>query len=213
MTINHIGHVFEQTYNPTWWHFIFIAIGLTTYPIMSFLLVEGYHKTRNKWKYLGRITLMWIISILPFHYAFQMDYNINPVNNIMFTLAVGLLMIHLITKTKTNFWIIPAIIITITSDWAIFGVLFTLAFYKGYENKKLILFYSSLVSLFMTALMMFNPITERYAMIGLLLPILLIYHYNGQRGYDKPWFKWFFYLYYPAHMIILILVRYAMNII
>jgi hypothetical protein len=39
-----------------------------------------------------------------------------------------------------------------------------------------------------------------------LVSALLILCYTGKRGYDKPWFRWFSYLYYPAHIAIIAIV-------
>ena len=36
-----------------------------------------------------------------------------------------------------------------------------------------------------------------------LLACVLIFCYNGQRGYDKKWFRYFEYLYYPVHLILI----------
>jgi hypothetical protein len=40
----------------------------------------------------------------------------------------------------------------------------------------------------------------------IVLAIPILYQYNGQRGKWKG-MKWFFYVYYPLHMIILGLIR------
>lgn len=36
-----------------------------------------------------------------------------------------------------------------------------------------------------------------------LLACLLIFCYNGQRGYNKKWFRYFTYLYYPVHLVLI----------
>jgi len=47
--------------------------------------------------------------------------------------------------------------------------------------------------------------------IGRMLCFALVSHflrcYNGQRGAGGKTMQWFFYLYYPAHMLLLALVR------
>jgi hypothetical protein len=40
---------------------------------------------------------------------------------------------------------------------------------------------------------------------GLVVSLLLLC-YNGKRGYDKPWFRYFNYLYYPVHIAIIALI-------
>lgn len=44
-----------------------------------------------------------------------------------------------------------------------------------------------------------NVKSEIYAIFA-IIPILL---YNGKRGYDKKWFRWTEYLFYPVHIFIL----------
>lgn len=40
------------------------------------------------------------------------------------------------------------------------------------------------------------------------LAIIPLYLYNGKRGYNKKWFKYFSYLYYPMHIVILFAIFY-----
>ena len=45
---------------------LFDIIGRIAFPIFMFLLVEGYFKTKNRWKYLGYLVVFGIISEIPF---------------------------------------------------------------------------------------------------------------------------------------------------
>lgn len=42
-----------------------------------------------------------------------------------------------------------------------------------------------------------------------IMAILLILFYNGVRGYNKPWFKYGSYIYFPVHIIIIFAVFYV----
>lgn len=44
---------------------LFDIIGRIAFPIFMFLLVEGYFKTKNRWKYLGYLVVFGIISEIP----------------------------------------------------------------------------------------------------------------------------------------------------
>lgn len=48
----------------------------------------------------------------------------------------------------------------------------------------------------------FGLMPEEFAIIS-AIPLLF---YNGERGYNKPWFRKFSYLYFPLHLIIIFLV-------
>ena len=45
---------------------LFDIIGRIAFPIFMFLLVEGYFKTKNRWKYLGYLVVFGIVSEIPF---------------------------------------------------------------------------------------------------------------------------------------------------
>lgn len=39
-----------------------------------------------------------------------------------------------------------------------------------------------------------------------IMAALFIFLYNGKRGYNKPWFKYFCYLYFPVHIVVIFLI-------
>ena len=45
-----------------------------------------------------------------------------------------------------------------------------------------------------------------YQPLYLVLPLLTVF-YNGQCGSRKPVHKWFFYIFYPAHLLLLAALR------
>lgn len=53
-------------------------------------------------------------------------------------------------------------------------------------------------------------VNKTYALVqsGVILVYPFLKHYNGKKG-NAGWLKWFFYLYYPAHLIIVGIVRLA----
>ena len=62
--------------------------------------------------------------------------------------------------------------------------------------------------------MMIFPILTVSKIYGIVtLFVILVYpvmkQYNGQRG-KAGWLKWFFYIYYPAHLIVIGIVRMVM---
>lgn len=46
-----------------------------------------------------------------------------------------------------------------------------------------------------------------YQLGVLLVPLLLHYTYNGKAGSKKPIHKWFFYVFYPLHLLVLGLLK------
>lgn len=105
MLINHIGSGFRLFEYSESLFFFTEFIGKLTFPIMAFLLVEGFHYTKNVRKYAFRLTFFWIISIYPFHilhYPNSPFDLIELVNNIFFTLLMGLILLVLYEKPTIN---------------------------------------------------------------------------------------------------------------
>ena len=68
--------------------------------IFMFLLIEGYFRTTNRWKYLGMLLLFGIISEIPYDMFTTASYFEPNGNNIMFTLALVLVIIWIIDTLK-----------------------------------------------------------------------------------------------------------------
>ncbi|MGX7149086.1 TraX family protein [Enterococcus ureasiticus] len=222
MLLNHIGSGFRLFEYSDQLFFFTEFIGKLTFPIMAYLLVEGFHYTRNIKKYAARLAFFWIISIYPFHLLHSSNTPFSPtelVNNIFFTLLMGLILITLYGKTKNIILHILLVIAfsfaTILSDWNLLGVLMIFGFYRiqNADLKKIVppvytvlIFLSLMVIVYLVAPGSV-PWYELIAPLGILGTIPLLLNYNGQRGYSPNWVKWGFYLFYPLHMIVLILIR------
>ncbi|MFD2306686.1 TraX family protein [Enterococcus termitis] len=222
MLLNHIGSGFHLNEYSEPLFFFTELVGKLTFPIMAYLLVEGFHYTRNLKKYALRLTVFWLISIYPFHLLFFQNYPFDPtefVNNIFFTLLMGLLLIISYEKTKSTLLHVLLVIgfslATILSDWQLIGVLLIFGFYRinNVTLKKTIPLLYTTAFLFILLMIVYFispssvPWYEFLSVFGILGTAPLLLAYNGQRGYSPNWVKWGFYLFYPLHMIILILIR------
>ncbi|MEX2784245.1 TraX family protein [Streptococcus sp. H49] len=220
MFINHIGYIFKEEYAWPIWTFAYLSIGLLTYPIMAYLLVQGFHYTRNRWKYAGRMALFWILSILPFHYAFGYSGAVNLVNNVMFTLMMGIFLMMVCEKVNNQPYQILLVclfsLVTLQSDWAIIGIVMIYGFYisqkKDWHSAWVIWLSAILLMLiFSTAipdrsLLTGNVTIDSLSRLGILGTIPLLNCYNRQRGYNPLWVKWGFYCFYPLHLSLLALI-------
>lgn len=79
---------------------IFDILGRIAFPIFIFLLIEGYFRTTNRRKYLGMLLLFGIISEIPYDMFTTASYFEPNGNNIMFTLALVLVIIWIIDTLK-----------------------------------------------------------------------------------------------------------------
>ena len=107
--------------------------------------------------------------------------------------------------------IILICLVTFPSDWSCIASLCVLAFGTNRGDLKKqsfwLLFYAALY-----AVVYFFAIDRVYGIlqmgVALSLPILRLY--NGQRGKWRG-MKWFFYLYYPLHLVVCGILRVALH--
>lgn len=217
MVIDHIAWAFVPTVSLPGqiMHFI----GRLTAPTMAYFVAEGYVYTSNIKKYILRMGIFSIISWMPFVYfetghlpiAFS-DGNIHiePYMGVIYTLFLGLLAICLWDRAKWPKWckvlgVIGLCVILVCGDWAFFNVLWCLFLYQ-YRNKpkqKWIAF--SAVGILCCVPMLFSEPWWAYLfMVGIyMVPFLMQFGYNGKPGSKHVINKWFFYIFYPLHLLLL----------
>lgn len=212
MSMDHTGIVFGD-YMPLWAKIMLFAFGGLTFPTMAYLLVEGYRHTSDFKRYALRLLVFALISVLPFMWAMH-----SPGLNVIFTLLLGLLTLHLYDhmKNRTAFWFVFAffIVISVIMDWSLMGVPMVLLYYvlEGKWKRVIIpaLFpIGFALSELVVGLLFFPSITQAlpsiaFACVGCSLTIPLLAAYNGKRG--RP-VKYLFYIYYPGHLLILAILR------
>lgn len=226
MFINHMGSIFSWSYHSQTLPLYAISefVGKFTFPIMAYLLVEGFYYTRNKRKYAARLAMFWLLSIYPFYLMHSAPYGafsvIDIPNNILFTLLMGLLMLMCYDKVNNKiarfFIVFIFAIFTILSDWNVIGIILVWAFYQFHHKKgiKITLGIYFLVFELIAIIGLFTithpvrPMIELLGSFGFLVVAYFLTNYNGKRGYSPSWIKWGFYLFYPAHLVILEMISY-----
>ncbi len=205
------------------------VIGKITLPIMAYFIVEGFHKTSNINKYIKRMGIFALMSYLPFIFAFTGELPNKDsflMLNVIYTLFLSLLLLKLI-HSKINVFLRGILILTILfisnyGDWGIICLIIVVLFDLGYGNfKKQAKYYSIYVFLVMGLIFTFielifgvikNNINEdllfRLTNIGMFIPVILLYFYNGEKGKSNKITKWGFYLFYPLHLLVLGFIKY-----
>jgi hypothetical protein len=191
------------------------TIGRTAFPIFCFLLVEGFFHTRQRFYYIIRMFFFCILSEIPFDLAIYDKWYDFTSQNVYWTLLLGLLAMTVIEWSKekfrymrengrTSFWtednvegivhvLIAFAFMTIAylmqTDYDMNGVALILILYLFDSTKfvRLLVGYLSML-------------WEAWCFPG----FILMYFYNGKRG-RQP--KYFFYLFYPCHLLLLYFLR------
>lgn len=196
-------------------------IGRLTAPIMWFFISEGYHYTHNIKKYMLRLLGFAIIS----HFTYCFAFGINPVpfstgifnqTSVMYPLFIAVLVLWLQdSETRMNRWLKQIIIFILVwsafpADWSCIAVLVIIAMYRNRGNlKKQMVFMMLWAALYAAVSFLF--VNKVYGLIQLFVILVfpLLKKYNGERGKAR-WTKWAFYIYYPAHLMIIGLLRTAL---
>lgn len=179
------------------------SIGRLAFPIFCFLLVEGFLHTRNEMKYAGNLLLFAFISEIPFDLAFFDTPFFMGAQNVYFTLFFGVTMMHFLKKQESNSWM-QAVIVAVACvcaflfkcDYMHWGILMIASFYL-FRNMRFRQFLTAGIAAAISSLTLFGTA---------VLSLLPIACYNGRRGRLRA--KYFFYIFYPMHIILLILLRY-----
>lgn len=224
MLLNHIAHVLLP--RGTLLYVILEDIGYFTAPAMCFFLVEGYHYTRSKWKYGRRLFLFALLSQGPYYLAFHYG-NLN----MFFTLFCCFLILVVLERVE-RLWLqkilcILLLFVTVFSDWALIAPLLTILLARNWEDQRKMWASYVGIALFFVVLnlqssMAISRVDGREASLtaqavcqafcaglGILAAAAaVLIFYNGERAKKGQTIsKWFFYFFYPTHLMILYLIK------
>lgn len=206
MTIDHVGMVLFPT-NP-----LFRIIGRLAFPIYAYMIAEGCRYTRSFPKYLG--TLAGVAAVCQAVYLLAMG-SLYQCILVTFSLSVALIfLVRRAEKTKKPAaWV--AVVAGILAvffltellpellpntdfqvDYGFWGVL--LPVYVYLAKRKGLQLAATAVCLVLVSIEI--GVVQWFSLLA--LPLLALY--NGQRGKWKM--KYFFYIYYPAHLVVIYLV-------
>lgn len=210
-------------------------LGRLAFPLFCFLLIEGLRHTHDRRKYLRNLALFALISEIPSDLFFRTWGARGDGMSIFSTLALGLLVL-IATEAfaeecrRRDYGPVPAVLFFLAAcsgtiylagllhmeydEWGV-GLIYMIycgehlacgiAAKRGTERGALLRRVGASVMILIWLIAYDVEAEWRSEVYGIpvVLPILL---YNGKRGsYRVP--KWFFYVLYPAHLILLVLLR------
>lgn len=197
---------------PIW----FAYIGRLAAPIFFFLIVEGLFHTSNRKKYITRLFIFGALMIF-------IDLLLGIHNNIFLSLGLSVSFMTLFEYGKSQekasskkilFIALSFIVLSLElfTEASMYGVAMTLIFYF-LRNKKVwmtiayMLFYIfpvipslSLGNHFLESIFIWDYM---WMSLFAIIPILM---YSGKQGLKNKFTKWMFYIFYPAHLIIVVLI-------
>lgn len=215
MTIDHITWLLFPGCQKIWWVMGLHAIGRLTAPIMWFFIAEGFHYTKNVKKYILRLFVFAIISHFAYNFAGGIPFIPNGFFNmtsVMWSLAWAVVLMVIFTTEKLPQWakillIILICFITFPADWSSIAAMCPVYLYLNRNDfKKQSIAMLIWVSIYSIVYFVFMDKLYGILQMCTLLSLLILKQYNGERGQWKG-MKWVFYLYYPAHLFLIGIIR------
>ena len=194
---------------------IFVFIGRIAMPIFCFFTVQAIIYTKNYKKYFFRLLAFALVAEVPYDLAFYEKPFYSYGQNVIFTILIAAFAIFLIDKLLKRdeniiINIVGIILITIAAmylavllrtDYSSMGVVAIVLIYLARNNKIL-----SALALMIGFLFEFevwgSVIPISYGFVYLAIPLIMLY--NGKRGNQN---KWAFYIFYPAHLLVIYLMK------
>lgn len=170
-------------------------------PIFCLLLADGFVKTSDRWKYIGRIAGLAFISEIPYNYAmfgkFLETSSRNPVFGMVFAAFLLYLYEHYGEKKFVNL-LIKALVTVAAVIWCVMlkiehgvpCVILTSIFW-GFRKKPMIRNFAGAIGAVFCSL---------YSMFYMVSPmsVLALHFYNGEKGEENRLVS---YLLYPMVLI------------
>lgn len=204
------------------------CIGRLAFPIFAFMIVEGYFHTKNLKKYVRRLLLFAILSEIPFNLALgsRIFYPIHQNVLWSFLISIGLIYWNEKVKEKQGWKRLlvgaasvgigyVAGLITFV-DFYNAGILTVLVFYFM-RSKKWWCYIGQLLCLWYINFEMLGGFAYEVSIFGeplliarqgiALLALIPIWLYKGKQGYYSKRLQYFYYAFYPVHLLILGVIK------
>lgn len=221
MTCGHVAWIWVDTasFLGQLMHFF----GRLTAPLMCFLLVEGFYRSKNYNKYITRLFIFACLAQIPYVAMLKgLDFIwLKPELiffrlNIIFNLFLALIALLIIYKTRLHLVVKVSIIILLLFfskiiDWGEFVIVFALVFshYRSNRYKQIIAYTITAMGLLILVdlgiLHSLPTLVLQWMPIGILLVPLILKYCSYEVG-PRWGGRYFFYVYYPAHILILAII-------
>lgn len=196
------------------------CLGRLVFPIYAFQLAEGFVRTHDRKKYARRLLVFALISEIPFNLMMAGSWIYPFHQNTIFTLLLGfwvLWALEGLAEKRLKLWkgglhLLGAALLSVVGfpDYGWQGVLTVVLFYLFREGRFAKL--GQLVGMILlhvvwmegqTLPWLFDLPLQSFAVLA-LIPIWL---YDGRKGRGGKLMQYGAYLYYPLHLLLLVVLR------
>ena len=207
--------------------------GRLAFPIFAFMAVEGYFHTRSFKKYALRMLLFAVLSEVPFDLMYGGTWFYPVHQNVIWTLLLGLLGIHLMetVRKKQKIWLTLLVSVLVVAAGGLLGTLCMVDYY-GVGVLTVFLFYffrgrkwwcllGQAAALYWVNVELLGGLMYPVQLLGMdlelcqqglaLLALIPIWLYRGRQGYHSKPFQYACYGFYPVHMLVLVLALNFVN--
>ena len=188
MVLDHLGYVFFPEHEWLRW------IGRLTMPIFAYAIARGFHYTRDRRRYLIQIAILALLSQGPYMLLFEQGWLLNMC--VPWALSVLALMAP---RRYTPFVVLASVgLLVIPMDYSSLVILLPLVIHRyWFEERRLWLALGGSVAVLSLIALFSNP-DQWFALLALPL-IFLLEKYDRRVRLNK----WLFYVFYPAHILLL----------
>lgn len=206
MAVQHFAVKFLSPQSPG--YLPLVLVGEITAPIMCYFIAEGFYYTHSRKRYLGRLLLFALLSHVPHALAFGFPvWQFWKYTSVMWSLSLGLGALMIYDRKTWSPWlralgILGCCILSYPGNWNCVAVIWILGFgiFRDDPAKKWTVY---LLGIGVNILEFFIIENDGFLLsnLALLVPMLLLSTYNGQRGKSSRWTRDFFYWFYPVHLL------------
>ncbi|MFO3716137.1 MULTISPECIES: TraX family protein [Anaerococcus] len=194
---------------------IFVFLGRISMPIFCFFTVQAVIYTKDFRKYMLRMFIFSLISEIPFDLALYGTPFYWESQNVIFTLLMGAITVYGIDYLrKSNYNVVIKVLaglliiilarnlsLIMRTDYNVNGIVAIVLLYLAKDNKLLTAL-ALLIAFYFEFRVFGYAIPISYGFVYLSIPLIMLY--NGQKGKQN---KWAFYIFYPAHLLLIYLLK------
>ncbi len=198
------------------------SLGRIAFPLYAFGMAQGCTYTKNRKKFLLRLLLFAVLAEVPFQLALglgtvRMRLWPLPISNVLFTLLIGSLCCFIwdFFRQKRKAWaaIFPIAVLILlaelcNTDYGGFGVITVFTLYALPKKSGKLLALAFLVTWLYGLPVVMSMLYGSFSPASLLKwlcalsAVGILALYNGREGRHNKVSQYFFYVYYPLHLLL-----------